>query len=72
MKTQTKNTQMQGVLGYREVLQNQLALSDEANPTVHQIRNLIALAKRFSKSPDLKKEEKDKLRGIADTWQKFL
>lgn len=72
MKTQTKNTHMQGVLGYREVLQNQLALSGEPKPTVHQIRNLIALAKRFSKSTDLEKTKREQLQGIANTWQKFL
>ncbi len=63
---------MQGVLGYREVLQNHTTLAHETKPTVHQIKNLINMAKRFSKSPDLKKEKKDELRGIADTWQKFL
>jgi hypothetical protein len=70
MKTQ--NTRMQGFLGYREVLQNQLALSGEAKPTVHQIKNLIALAKRFSKSADLEKAKREQLQSIAKTWQKFL
>lgn len=72
MKTQAKNTHMQGVLGYQEVLQNQLTLAGEAKPTVHQIRNLIALAKRFSKSADLEQAKRKQLRGIAETWQKFL
>lgn len=72
MKTQTKNSHMQGVLGYREVLQNQLTLSGEAKPTIHQIRNLIALAKRFSKSADLEKAKREQLQSIAKTWQKFL
>lgn len=72
MKTRDQNTHMQGVLGYQEVLQNQTALANEAKPTIHQIRNLIALAKRCSKAADLEKAKREQLQGIAKTWQKFL
>jgi hypothetical protein len=72
MKTQTANTQMQGVLGYREVLQNHDALLRETKPSIRQIRNLIALAKRYSKVAGLEKAKREQLRSIASTWQKML
>jgi hypothetical protein len=72
MKTQAQNTQMQGVLGYREVLHNHDALLHETKPNIREVRNLIALAKRFSKVANLEKAKREHLQDIADTWQKFL
>lgn len=66
------NTKIQDVLGYREVLERQNALSNEALPSLRQIRNLVALAKRCSKASGLEKTKREQLQDIAGTWQKFL
>jgi hypothetical protein len=72
MKMQIPNTHMQGVLGYREVLQNHDLLSREPKRTLRQIKNFIAMTERCSKAPNLEGEKKAKLKDIADTWKKFL
>lgn len=72
MKTQTANAHMQGVLGYREVLQNHDVLSREEKRTRGQIKKLIRMAKSCSKSPNLQAIKKKEMKEIADTWQKFL
>jgi hypothetical protein len=66
------NTQMQDILGYREVIRQQNALSHETQPTLRQVRNLVALAKRCSKASGLEKTKREQLQNIATTWQKFL
>lgn len=72
METQAKNTPMQGILGYREVMKTHDALLGQEKRTRRQMKNLIALAERYSKTPNLDGEKKAKLRDVANTWQKFL
>lgn len=56
-------TQMQSPLGYREVKK----LFELPHENAKQMRNLIAMAKRFSKSTNLTQKQKNEMLGIAQT-----
>lgn len=64
------NEKMQGILAYQEVRRRRSVLPSQ--PSVKDLKNLIALAKRCSTSGDLEKNKRDEMTDTAKTLQALL